>query len=745
MTRYIRKMRREQERWQALQDSASGLQEQSGRAAEPLRSTEQPAGEALPEEVRAFMEPRFGHDFSRVRIHADAQAAEEARALNARAYTIGEEIVFGQGEYAPQSEAGRWLLAHELTHVVQQEGASGGVQGVSEREESSEQEARRVAQEVMAAREPVGAPRAVSRLGRPLLQREAHATEPDAPQPEMTALDVTGSYEALDPGGDNRITVELNQAGRHIEGWWQLRGYRSSSGAHLTAMRLSGDLTEDDGDHVTFAYRRISSGGTAYAGTLTVSRSGTSVRMWMHEGGDTIERDEQGNLVLGGWSHQFERTATGAHLSDQAIQAFPAETRALVQATENAPLDRAEEQRLADGGTQIQSLIRQYLDATRESVERPARASVLNSFIRTLMGYYAPQQMPLVIRRLREFLVNPTLQSGETTRPYWDWLQIIVSAEPSYTADIQRLLEISSHGPSDPNAPQHRYRWRFSVVGCDVDLGVGLGGFLGVFVVEKLAPDTWTAQYFTVMGTAAGGFSRGNTVGQTTAWSEIQTPFAWTSGNFRGPYLITGASVGGAAVAGPSYTPAAFINFYGDGTFPVLTGDASGWATVYGYSVGATVSMYAGYMLGGREEAIRAAQEQHALTAQAGYQGEATVHFAVDDPSLTDEGWQAIRQMCAEQRAALMNPESRLSIDGYTSTTGTVARNQRLSELRAQNTLQAIRDVLGPALALPDRQISVVGHGKMPALQAGSPDQREDQAWRKVEVSLNGQVVLTLR
>lgn len=57
-----------------------------------------------------------------------------------------------------------------------------------------------MAQEVVAAPGPVGAPRAVSRLGAPLIQREAHATEPDAPQPEMTALDVTGSYEALDPG-----------------------------------------------------------------------------------------------------------------------------------------------------------------------------------------------------------------------------------------------------------------------------------------------------------------------------------------------------------------------------------------------------------------------------------------------------------------------------------------------------------------------------------------------------------------
>jgi len=77
-------------------------------------------GQPLPEQVRAFFEPRFGHDFSMVRIHTDVQAAELARALNARAFTVGQDVVFGTGQYAPGTAAGMRLLAHELTHVVQQ-------------------------------------------------------------------------------------------------------------------------------------------------------------------------------------------------------------------------------------------------------------------------------------------------------------------------------------------------------------------------------------------------------------------------------------------------------------------------------------------------------------------------------------------------------------------------------------------------------------------------------------------------
>ncbi|HLI88385.1 MAG TPA: DUF4157 domain-containing protein, partial [Ktedonobacteraceae bacterium] len=78
------------------------------------------SGQPLDVGTRAFMEPRFGFDFSRVRVHADARAAESTQAVNALAYTVGHNVVFGTGQYAPGTNEGRRLLAHELTHVVQQ-------------------------------------------------------------------------------------------------------------------------------------------------------------------------------------------------------------------------------------------------------------------------------------------------------------------------------------------------------------------------------------------------------------------------------------------------------------------------------------------------------------------------------------------------------------------------------------------------------------------------------------------------
>lgn len=85
-------------------------------------------GMAMPDAVRGMFEPRFGRDFSAVRIHTGEPAARLVRSVGARAFTLGRDVVFGAGEFAPTSLAGQHLLAHELTHVVQQTGAGGSPQ-----------------------------------------------------------------------------------------------------------------------------------------------------------------------------------------------------------------------------------------------------------------------------------------------------------------------------------------------------------------------------------------------------------------------------------------------------------------------------------------------------------------------------------------------------------------------------------------------------------------------------------------
>ncbi|HEU5383681.1 MAG TPA: DUF4157 domain-containing protein [Ktedonobacteraceae bacterium] len=107
-------------------------------------------GQSLDTETRAFMEPQFGHDFSQVRIHTDQRAAESAQTVNALAYTVGRDVVFGQGQYAPQTHEGKKLLAHELAHVVQTSyTSSSGNMTLGEPGDSYEQEAERASTQIV--------------------------------------------------------------------------------------------------------------------------------------------------------------------------------------------------------------------------------------------------------------------------------------------------------------------------------------------------------------------------------------------------------------------------------------------------------------------------------------------------------------------------------------------------------------------------------------------------------------------
>lgn len=137
-------------------------------------------GMELDPAVRSLMEPRFGRDFSKVRIHADGRGADSAQALMAQAYTVGNHVAFGSGKYAPHSLEGKRLLAHELAHTVQQSRAdltatqSKGLQ-ISPAEGAAERQADAAADGV--AKHRGARPLAVSALPETCLQRQPDGKE----------------------------------------------------------------------------------------------------------------------------------------------------------------------------------------------------------------------------------------------------------------------------------------------------------------------------------------------------------------------------------------------------------------------------------------------------------------------------------------------------------------------------------------------------------------------------------------
>lgn len=147
-----------------------GLQRSAGNAAvselveegrSPVHDVISSGGRPLDADVRTDMEARLGHDFSDVRVHDDSAASASAKAVNAHAYTVGNNVVFQREQYDPTSHAGRVTLAHELTHVVQQRSgpvdgtsAPGGIK-VSDPSDRFEREAASNAEHVMSSPAPV--------------------------------------------------------------------------------------------------------------------------------------------------------------------------------------------------------------------------------------------------------------------------------------------------------------------------------------------------------------------------------------------------------------------------------------------------------------------------------------------------------------------------------------------------------------------------------------------------------------
>ncbi len=114
----------EEEEEQKLQRKEQGGNAELPETAPPLvHEALNSPGQPLDADTRAFFESRFTYDFGHVRVHTDARASDSAQAVNALAYTVGRDVVFGASQYAPTTKPGRSLLAHELAHVAQQRGA----------------------------------------------------------------------------------------------------------------------------------------------------------------------------------------------------------------------------------------------------------------------------------------------------------------------------------------------------------------------------------------------------------------------------------------------------------------------------------------------------------------------------------------------------------------------------------------------------------------------------------------------
>jgi hypothetical protein len=172
-------------------------------------------GHPLDGQVRGRMEAAFGQDFSHVRVHTDSQAAHLSDSMNARAFTVGNDVAFGAGEYQPGSVIGEALLAHDLAHVVQQGSGEGqGAQSKGTHYDALEDDADVAAVGAVASawQGAQGQLREVGRLAMPRM-RSGLQLQRCSSKPKYPVLDVSG----LPEGKIRDATAELSQSDAEID------------------------------------------------------------------------------------------------------------------------------------------------------------------------------------------------------------------------------------------------------------------------------------------------------------------------------------------------------------------------------------------------------------------------------------------------------------------------------------------------------------------------------------------------
>jgi len=276
------------------------------------------SGQPLNKVTRDFMEPRFGHDFSQVRVHYDGQAAASAKAVNALAYTVGNDVVFDSGRYAPNTREGRHLLAHELTHTIQQRSAAqASVQTpvLSGSSAAAERQAHKTAVDIMQGVKPQNVLSAPVQLARVC----SDASTCSAGGVPGSATEFGNTEEAVEVGPrarrqrmDPARAVSTGHAGRASQLETFLSAEEPGRMAHIQGIFIDADLssgtgalTQDCGDWVLEA---LPAASPTPAGMAGASKDCTFVHGQLNR--EALVFNSGASAIVGGQSREEWRVNT---------------------------------------------------------------------------------------------------------------------------------------------------------------------------------------------------------------------------------------------------------------------------------------------------------------------------------------------------------------------------------------------------------------------------------------------------
>jgi monoamine oxidase len=567
------------------------------------------------------------------------------------------------------------------------------------------------------------------------------------PSPDKPTLDVTGRYEQVVPGHSRAtpgFTLRINQAGNHIECLLTMVRLPSPNKAIARlAFRLHGDAQADG------SFSLFNRNDALFYGKLW--KSGTNLRLAIDSREDTL-------TVI---------APRPTHLG-MSLDHLP--VRDVLRLHEWYPLTRAQFQHLERGlaPDKIIPYLKHFYDQeggsrVHQRANRYGSASKFENYIKKVFddpayGFYRygdDDDLGLARFYARTIL---TLNKWKHTytRSQLDWIMLMISrVHVDKYNELPWLPDFLGLKPGGDVAAgtTHQYRIKMRLHGG----GLFIHGFFGSITVEKITEGgKWKKGHKESYGVRLIGIEAGADISLLDEINGVSEPtsFEWQPPDFPGDISIGKASIGVSAGPAGVEAEAGFLHIHGAGYLPPLEVTFTDVGPDLVPSVdrpklkGIKASIGPGMFMGSIRPKSFPNIDYTTFEARTDYAVDyklaEDVHFCLDSALLTEDARQALRIVCANELAGFMSPTSHLTITGHTDRSADESYNLALSALRAENTLQAIRDILATRFAIPDAHVKLSGKGETEAIRDKRPDKERNPKYRRVDVILNARLVLTL-
>ncbi len=550
----------------------------------------------------------------------------------------------------------------------------------------------------------------------------------DAPAPDQSAPQMTGRYER----DDSLATLQLNQAGDFIVCW------------HVDYVTKV--LTKFEGDRLSpqsfqlrpeFSAKQVGQVSAGLANEL-IFNSGSG-------------------------SFGFRKVEPGPTLSEIDILLLPNEARPITTRHQHFPLTLADRKKIKDAlaASAFVPMVEAVLsepsvtDAVGK-LQRAQRAEVVDNYIGSLFASLHPSDHPLAEEYAQQLLLATPMTHDGITRSVLDFLQDVTTrSEQERLGTVGEMEQLEQHLKLQAlPTTLHTYLVTLTALGpSGTFFGIGFGGFLcslEVNEIDHLSDQTIrpVGSFTAIMGSVTLGKGFGVSIGSSSS-GKATCPYLWVARNVPGTFTVLDMSVG-ASIPVPidqsSHSFSAGLFIQGNGEFPELAVDFGGDSFLLGVGVGAGFTASGGYIVSDPSAQDRAVTGTHRIDQDytSTNHFETKVHFEFGSAVLTTDARALLRILCANELVALRSSGSTLVISSQADRVDSDQRNLDLSKMRAQNTLQAIQDILGSDFGIPAANITLLGLGEQGAKAAGDPDHTKNPVRRKSDVVLNSRLVATL-